>query len=235
MRPLDAPTDTPVVQLRSLRRAIGFIAVLLPWALVIGERLRHALFGAQVGPAGPWIERSISAYFHTGVRELFVGGLAAVGLFLLAYKGPQRRDEIASNVAGFWALVAATFPTRERPLDPADANSVTFFSDAVHADPAAVGGIHFVAAALLFVTLGYMSLFLFTRSDQPVPTRQKRKRNVVYRASGYAIFVAIAAIAVVKLAKLEDRAPGVVFWLESIAVVSFGVAWLTKSEIVLAD
>ena len=115
------------------------------------------------------------AYFHTGARELFVGPLAAIGVFLLSYRGHQRRDDVASNLAGLCALVVAALPTHERPLAPNVTNSVTFFSDALHPDPVVVGRINFAAAALLFATLAYMSLFLFTRTDQIVPTTQSAR------------------------------------------------------------
>lgn len=235
MRALDEPNASAVIEVRSLRLAIGLIAVLLPWTLVVSERVRHLLFGASVGPAGPWIERSISAYFHTGVREIFVGALGAIGVFLLAYRGLQRIDDVASNLAGFLALVVAALPTYERPLEPNATNSVTLFSDAFHPDPAVVGRIHFTAAALLFVTLACMSLFLFTRTGQAVPTPQKRARNVVYVVSGVTIVVAIVAIAFVKLTDVEDDLAGIVFWLEAVAMTAFGLSWLTKSEIILGD
>lgn len=237
MRALEERNASAVIEVRSLRRVIGLTAVLLPWTLMVSERLRHVLFGERVGPAGPWIERSISAYFHTGVREIFVGALAAIGVFLLAYRGLQRIDVVASKLAGFLALVVAALPTYERPLDPKSnaANSVTLFSDAFHADPAVVGRIHFAAAGLLFATLACMSLFLFTRTDQVVPTPQKRARNVVYVVSGGVIVVAIGLIAVVKLTNVEDALPGIVFWLETLAMTAFGLSWLTKSEIILGD
>lgn len=237
MRALDEANDSAVIAVRSLRRAIGLIAVLLPWTLVVSERLRHVLFGDRVGLAGPWIERSISAYYHTGVREIFVGALGAIGVFLLAYRGIQRIDDVASNLAGFLALVVAALPTYEPPLDPKlnPTDSVTLFSDARHPDPTIVGRIHFAAAALLFTTLAYMSLFLFTRTNQVVPTPQKRARNVVYVVSGVTIVAAIAAIAVVKLTNVEDHLAGIVFWLETVAMTAFGISWLTKSEIILGD
>jgi uncharacterized membrane protein AbrB (regulator of aidB expression) len=131
----------------------------------------------------------------------------------------------------------AALPTYERPLDPKSnpIDSVTLFSDALHADPAVVGRIHFAAAALLFGTLACMSLFLFTRTDQVVPTPRKRARNVVYVVSGVTIVAAIVAIAVVKLANVENDFPGIVFWLETVAMTAFGLSWLTKSEIILGD
>jgi hypothetical protein len=237
MRALEERNDSAVIEVRGLRRAIGLIAVLLPWTLMLSERLRHVLFGGRVGPSEPWIESSISAYFHTGVREIFVGALGAIGVFLLAYRGVQRIDNLASNLAGFLALVVAAVPTPERPRQPESPliDSVTLFSDAHHMDPVVVGHIHFAAAALLFAVLAYMSLSLFTRTDQVVPTPQKRARNVVYVVSGVTIVVAIAAIAVVKLTKVEGLLPGIVFWLETVAMTAFGVSWLTKSEIILAD
>ncbi|HLR04902.1 MAG TPA: hypothetical protein VK117_03760, partial [Pyrinomonadaceae bacterium] len=100
------------------------------------------------------------------------------------------------------------------------------------------GAIHLTCAALLFLTLAYFSLCLFRKTDPTKPpTPQKRRRNVVYALCGYAILGSILLIATFKalpgLAPFQQLTP--VFWLEALAVVSFGVSWLTKGEAILAD
>ena len=61
-----------------IRFSIGLVGVLLPPLLVF---LEPALFDGQPFPLG-----SLSAYYYSGVRELFVGGLWAIGVFLFVYK-----------------------------------------------------------------------------------------------------------------------------------------------------
>jgi hypothetical protein len=68
-------------------------------------------------------------------------------------------------------------------------------------------------------------------------TARKRQRNRVYTACGYTILVCIG-LAVVDLTFLKDsvlQTIDPVFWLESAAVLAFGVSWLTKGEAILAD
>ena len=62
-------------------------------------------------------------------------------------------------------------------------------------------------------------------------------RNKVYVACGVTILVCIALIAAGKLTLGEpfEARTRFVFWLESVAVVAFGVSWLTKAEFVFGD
>ena len=106
-----------------------------------------------------------------------------------------------------------------------------FWQDAV------VAVVHLVFAGTLFVLLAVFSLFLFTKSDETQRmTRAKRNRNRVYTTCGIVIVVALALIVVAEIAK-PSRSWHTLFWLESVAVVSFGVSWLVKGEFlgVLAD
>ena len=99
-----------------------------------------------------------------------------------------------------------------------------------------VGAVHLACAAGLLLTLAYFSLRLF-RLMGPNPTPQKLQRNRVYAACGYTILACVALCVVVKLlpgnAFLLRFSP--LFWLEAVAVVAFGVSWLTKGEAILAD
>lgn len=229
---LKTPTDSSVMHMRSLRMAIGWIGLALPFALVIGENLRDWFVTRSSSVGDSFIEPSISAYFHTGMRELFVGSMCAIGVFLVCYKGYDRRDDIAANLAGICALVVAVFPTTERAIT--DIDSVTIFSDARTPDPTYVGVLHFVAAAIFFLTLAIMSIYLFTLSTTTGVTPQKVSRNRVFKLCGYTMIASIVLIAAGRILGVSDRT-SYMFWLESVAVVAFGISWLTKAQVIFGD
>lgn len=238
---LSASTDSDVVHLRTLRKAIGFLGLALPFALVAGENLRDR-FLSESAEVGRWIvEGSISAYYHTGMREVFVAILSALGIFLLCYKGPQMWDVLAAKIAGAFALLVALFPTHEPSREASDTgvrapDSVTLFSGPNAFDPTFVGYVHYAAAAVFFITIALMSVFLFTKSLGE-PTPRKLLRNRIFRLCGIAILFAIALIAVDKLflAGMWSTQSSFVFWMETIAVTAFGISWLTKAEVLFGD
>jgi NADH:ubiquinone oxidoreductase subunit 6 (subunit J) len=176
------------------------------------------------------------------MREVLVGAICAIAVFLVSYKGYQKRDTIAAKVAGFSALAIALFPTAERSREASDTgvrapDSVTFFSGADAADPAIIGKVHFISATVFFLTLAVMSLFLFTISTKPAMTDEKKQRNKVYVACGVTMVACIVLIAAGKffMSREWNDQTSFMFWLESIAVVAFGISWLTKAEVILAD
>jgi len=185
-----------------LRRAIGTLGLALPVVLLAG--------GAVLFDAGQ--QPSISDYHGTGMRDVFVGLLFAIGVFLWAYRGYDRADAWTGRFAGTCAVAVALFPN--------------------------TGGtkvVHFTAAALFFLALAGFSFFLFTKSSEPKDERPagKRRRNAVYRACGIGIVVCIGLILAYKgvegdIAWLDTIGP--VFWLEALAVWLFGASWLVKGD-----
>ena len=239
---LSKATDSDVIHLQTLRKAIGLVAVALPFLLLAGENLRDWILTNDGRVGDVIVEASISAYFHTGMREVFVGSLCAIAVFLVCYKGYDRRDNIAANIAGVSAFLIALFPTREISREAGDTglrviDSATLFSGPESADPAYVSIVHFTAAAIFFVTLAVMSLFLFTLSDRPDPAPRKLQRNTVFVVCGWTIIASVISIALAKLVLPEEwtERTSMVFWLETIAVVAFGISWLTKAEVFLGD
>jgi hypothetical protein len=84
-----------------LRVGLVALAVFLATSLVI-----ELVFGE-----GPWLD-SISAYYYTPVRSVFVGTLTAMGVCLIAIKGRDRpREDLMLNLAGMCAPVVAMVPT----------------------------------------------------------------------------------------------------------------------------
>lgn len=203
-----------VISYLALRRAVGIIGTALPFVLVVGKWF-----------ADGWgIQSSISAYYYTSMRDVFVGSLCAIGVFLLSYRGYERADDLAGNLACVFAVGVALFPT----CPPSGASATQTF----------VGYAHLVFASAFFLTLAYFSLVLFRKTNAAKKmTARKKERNVVYTVCGYVILVSIGLVAVyfafLGHSALQQLDP--VFWLESAAVLAFGISWLTKGEAILAD
>jgi drug/metabolite transporter (DMT)-like permease len=218
---IDVNSQQPeVISYRALRRAIGVLGILLPLLVTVMARV----FG-QTG-----CQPSISAYFHTTAREVFVGVLAVVGAFLISYKGFDSTDSRASNLAGVAALCVAAFPCKSGLAGP---KIGIFQLPQAWSNP-----IHFLTAAVLFATLAGISAFLFTRTDAPAAmTRQKKSRNVVYRTCAVVMALALLEIAASSLLMTEPKQNLYRTTLlgETIALLAFGVSWLVKGETILRD
>jgi hypothetical protein len=192
----------------ALRNTVGWIGILLPFVLMGGS---YFIFGEEI----PLFD--ISMYYYSGMRDVFVGAMCAVGLFLFFYRGYNRWDNLAGDVAGFCALLIAWFPTSK--MGPQDW----------------AGQIHFGAAGVFFGVLAIFSLFLFTRTGD-APTRRKIQRNLIYITCGIILLVASLGMLIYFLF-LQKRFPHTrfVFWAETTALVAFGISWLTKGGTLLPD
>ncbi len=209
-----------VISYLTLRRAVGILGVVLPVILVVGSVIACGCCDIQV---------SISNYYHTCMRNVFVGIMCAVGFFLFSYTGYDIRDNIAGHFGAIFAIGVALLPTSFKGtssclIHPLSENPLT-------------GYLHLTSATLFFCVLIYFSLFLFTITKNPTP--QKKKRNIIYRVCGYTMLGCILLIGVYilvlrgKVAWLDNSDP--VFWFEAIALWAFGISWLTKGEVLLKD
>lgn len=206
----DKPLDMYTLHTYSylaLRKAVGWTGILLPIVLLLGNTL---IFG------GSFPEPSISLYYHTPMRDVLVGGLCAVALFLFFYAGHNRWDNYITDLAALFALIVAWFPASEPGVG------------------GVVNAIHFVAAALFFITLAYFSLFLFTKKEKN-PTPEKLQRNVVYIVCGIVMIVSMLLMLVYFIITGHSGTSAVIFWAETIALIAFGVSWLTKGGSLYPD
>lgn len=203
-----------VISYMTLRKTIGILGIALPFVLWLG-----ALLIFQKG-----IQSSISSYYHTGMRDVFVGTLWTIGFFLFSYKGYERRDDIAGNLACLFAVCVALFPTA-----PDDATAIA----------RTVGYFHLAFAALFFFTLTYFCLFLFTKTDQGTLSKRKRQRNNVYKGCGYTMAACIVLMAIYTFlpggAKSNFEQLNPIYWLEAFAILAFGLSWFTKGEAIFKD
>jgi hypothetical protein len=218
--------DPPeLISYYQLRRAVGFIGLALPFALMFGQMIVKWLY-----PDARGTRHSMSEYFYTAMRGVFVGSLCAIGVFLGAYRGyNERKDQIAGWIACICAIGVAMVPVSPDP-------NYTDWRQYM-------GLVHYAFAATLFSTLGYFCLGLFTLHKGTM-TSEKRQRNVVYKVCGWTIYGCIASIAIAEVMVLNEWSPlrsdniialAPVYWLEAVAVVAFGVSWLIKGEFILAD
>jgi hypothetical protein len=134
------------------RVVIGVIGVLLPIVLVGGNRV---VFGQSD------LLPSLSGYYHSDMRNWFVGSLWAIGSGLLVYLAARRNlaDSVISFVAGLLAVGVALFPT-----------------NAPDTVPTIIAKLHVAFAALLFVLLGVIC-FRFGNRDGKREDRTTRWRN----------------------------------------------------------
>jgi hypothetical protein len=86
---------------RYLRIGIVGVVVLLMVSILI-ERIN----------ADCW-QTSISAYYYTPVRAIFVGSLTAIGLALIVIQGRTSPVDVCLNFAGMLAPVVAVVPTTD--------------------------------------------------------------------------------------------------------------------------
>lgn len=194
-----------IIPYYTLRILIGAAGISLPILLVIGKLIAENSFK---------LEYSISDYYDNSTAgDILVGVLFSLAFFLVSYKGYARIDSIAANLGCAFALGVALFPTTSK-------NTFIHYS-------------HFGFALLLFSVFIFFSLYLFRKSS-PHPTKQKKNRNKVYLICGILMTLCIVGIAVCQVFNIDANLH-LVFWLESVALASFGFSWITKAEVVFQD
>ncbi|MDA3898942.1 MAG: DUF998 domain-containing protein [Spirochaetes bacterium] len=210
--------ESYILSYLAIRRLIGVLGMSLPVVVVTGGLFQQTD-----------IMKSISAYYHTAMRDYFVGLVCAIAVFLVCYKGYLLLDNIVAGCAGLFALCVAFFPVQGTL-----SKNVRVGIFCLPAGDSEV--VHVVCAALFFLTLACISLFLFTKDDGS-PTSHKIKRNLIYRLSGIMIITSVLFIALFILFfpdVLIAGCPPVLFF-EAFALMAFGISWLVKGETLFQD
>jgi len=225
-----------------LRQTVGWIGTLLPWVLLVGVLISSTASRPD----------SMSGYYYTDMRNVFVGALCALGVFLGAYDGYDDVDRWITNIAGLCAIGVAFCPTKPAVCaagtQACPASSVTHLS----ASQQVAGYFHLFFAAATFIALGLMALRFAkggkTPPDQstmgriryglgfgpPIPGDQPPRypaENVIYRVSGITILscVLLAAMSNLLPASVNAHWP-LLFSFEAAAVFAFGVSWFAKGR-----
>ncbi len=210
-----------ILSYRALRRTVGLMGMLLPFACVAGGLCF----------AGVAVLESISMYYYSNMRDLVCGTLVVVAIFLLCYKGYDLVDRIVTIAAGVFGLGVPAFPCRNR-LDPAE------FVGIFQLTPDVSDLFHVATSAAFLGILACMSLFLFTKSDPDKrPSPRKKARNVVYVVCGVMMAASLLAIVACHFLMPEEllNELRIVLICETSSLFFFGVSWFVKGETFLRD
>jgi hypothetical protein len=201
-----------VIHYKTHRKILGIMGISLPLILLISTASQYIN-----------LEDSISDFYYTYMRDVFVVILCSVSLFLLTYKGYGRKDFWASNIAGVLGFMTAFTPTnfglgtlmpRQQLVETAlvDGKLKPFtviepnapFTIAPIRDHLWLGKLHLACAALFLLTLAYIAIREFTKThgDVILPNRTLRAQsnhakarvNNFYRFCGWTIVVTIALL-----------------------------------------
>lgn len=217
-----------VLSYLTVRKIIGILGLLFPFILILGSFILGKCSNIQI---------SISNYYYTNMRDVFVGYVCTLSIFLFSYKGYDLTDRIVSALTGIFGLIVALFPTNLKinPLDSSIPDCNIWCNVERHNW---IGIVHLAAAGLFILGMAYFTLFLFTKGETN-PTPQKLIRNKIYRFTGYIMLGCIVLLILFFALPDNISTPLLkfkpVFWLETIAFLAFGFSWLVKGEFLLKD
>jgi hypothetical protein len=207
---------------KALRLLLFLVGFSLPLILMIGGKTSAAHI--------PWATHSMSAYYHLNdmsfeddsgkyiyrepkalgvMRNWFVGGLFAIGVLLIAYKGIRRFEDWVLNIAGIMAVGVAI-----NPMDWPIKNEQTGIS------------LHGFCAVSVFLCIAYVCICRSwdTVTEELIPSDAKRKfYKVVYQILGWLMGL------LPFFAWASGSANHRTFWIEASGVWVFAFYWLVKT------
>jgi hypothetical protein len=203
-----------------IRKTIGILGILLPFLIVIFH--------------GDFLS-SISHYYYGKTSVFFTSILTAFGLFLISYKGYERdtkhekfSDNFITNIGGIAAILVVIFPTS------CSGSNSEFINNMILSESYPLFGhnngiyntIHLLSAGLFLFIMGWMSLFRFTKGNK----EEKKNKNRIYKIAGYVILGSILILALEFIIGFQISNYDV-FALETVSILSFGIAWLIKGKV----
>ena len=204
----------------TIRKVIGLLGILLPVLAVLG-------YGEFLA--------SISHYYYTRSAVFFIAILVSFGLFLVTYRGYPRdkkteliSDNIITHIGGFAAIIVVLFPTS---CSGSGSETIQQMCN-THTYPlwghnnAVISTIHLISAGIFLTSMGWMSFFRFTKGEK---TKEKKRKNVLYRTSGLMMWVSILILLSEFTINYHVTCYDV-FILETISVFAFGTSWLVKGN-----
>lgn len=187
----------------TIRVGMALVGILFPLVLWFGGLL-----------IGVKLQGSISAYYHTPMRNVFVGSLFAIGTFLYSYRGFSNKENIALNFAGILALCVALLPTSAI----VDLKCDTFTAPYLHG----------ISATLFFFFIAYVCI---RRSSDTLDTITPKSRQnfykLLYKIIGSSMIVLPLLSAL--LLHLWGETQSIIFFVEFACVWAFGIYWIAKS------
>ena len=190
---------------------MAVIAFLLPIFLGLGGSV---FFGVALRP-------SMSAYYHAGahLRDVLVGVLFAIGVFLYLYKGEDWREDWLLNVAGVSALGIAYFAVTDGGNCSAAGRGVT---------------VHGSFSVLFFLAITWVCVMAARRPPVEGQGRHLARHRLYYDICAFVMLASVllgVAYALMPLGdlKLALCQHSIVFWIEAFGVWAFSAFWLLRT------
>ena len=194
-------TLPPEINQYTIKFLIGFVALSLPVVeLVLSYGCITSISESYWYPYSHW------------TRNLFVGSLFGIAALLAGYNGTSPMQLLFGKVAAVAAVLISIFPCE--------------CGDKTHE---IVKGVHGASAGILFAVLAWFCWDFIERAKTKLHDDRRtaaQRRIVIYIACGVGMLVAIALFVIHFLTK-DER---LVFWGETVGLVSFGISWLTASH-----
>lgn len=210
---LTQPRHQDAETVRNLRLGVGVIGTFLPLTLIIANLI---LDDKVIVPA------SMSGSYYTSARNLFVGSLCALGVFLIGYRGDTRLQDLCTSFAGLCALLVAFAPIA--PPGPAT-------------EAAWINYLHESAAGALIFTLGLFCIVVFAQLAKPRDTRPAMADHpsmILYLTAGIIVLVSggFALYTGVWPTNWSTGWPSM-YLFEAVAVFAFGSAWIAAPAVMI--
>jgi hypothetical protein len=215
---------------RTILLAAGVIGILMPVGLILGDRFfLDAPFE---------LRDSISSYYYSPLRDLFVGSLCVIGVLLITYEWPGSgfawAEFVISSLAGFLLLLVAFCPT-EPPGLPHSGNHCKV--DDPTPAPCTALQHHFgdndlykvhIPSAILALGLLAVLAVVFARHESRATPPRMTLRNVHFLSAG----VIVLGLIVAGIGFKWNPEPIWQFqWVyvgEVIALLGFGFGWVVR-------
>lgn len=200
-------TNDKIKSYQEMMRTIGVLGITLPILVIsfnwIAEIVNNIPQHERIG-----VLTSISKYYYSFSRNIFVGVLSILAVILYTYTGDRKAHDRWASVAGASSIGIAIFPCDHELLK----------------------NLHFISAFLLFGTFSIFCLKFFRETDQhdiAVPSANRK----FYMYCGLAIIAGLVTclIAFIATRKEVEESP-VIFFAEAIMLLAFGLSWIRKAE-----
>lgn len=189
-----------------LRRTVGILALVLAIGLpVVDFIINHK------------IESSISSYYHTEAKDIFVGILCVVGAFLISYRSYKYIENVLTSILGALAIGIAFIPS-------------TPHGEVSHIERL-MGDIHTGLAVIFFVIFAILTRLMFKKDTVDVYDAESEGaiecRNLIYDMCNLVMVLNGVVCLITYLMGFRE-----ILVFESIALVVFGIAWIVKGKMI---
>lgn len=165
----------------------------------------------------PAIHSISESYYHgDAARNVLVGFLFAIAALMFAYNGRSDVEKYLSKVAAIAAICIAVFPCG---------------CLVGHKQQNVESVVHLTSAGIMFAILAVFCRIFYQHAVM-IGHVEARRRAGIYVLSGLTIAGALL-VAVLNhfFPVIGQTIPDVIFWCEAVALVAFGVSWLTASHV----